>query len=307
MSLAYFAPYIDGTGLHMPTYEDRLADLVTAYRSIFGIDAELSESVPDYQLLSVFAKALDDVSALVLQAYNSRNPAYAAGAALDLLLPQYGITRAAGETDAEIRARIRTSLAGRSGGSADALLAAVKAVDYVWDAVLYVNDTDSTDGIGIPAHSLTAVVRGGAAEGIAQAIYDKKAPGIGTWGNTEANAVDAQGNTHPIRFTRNADKMVFADLYIRVLSGGDPTVIGNAVKPAVTDMINGLGLAVPLNVPQLFGVAYAAEPSLSGTFIINDIQMNAPGASGVIRDMIPCAWNERIATVLNGGVRIHFS
>ena len=37
----------------MPTYEDRLSDLVAAYRSIFGIDAELSESVPDYQLLSV--------------------------------------------------------------------------------------------------------------------------------------------------------------------------------------------------------------------------------------------------------------
>ena len=82
--MAYFAPYIDGTGLHMPTYEDRLSDLVTAYRSIFGIDSELSESVPDYQLLSVFAKALDDTSALVLQAYNSRNPLYASGQALDL-------------------------------------------------------------------------------------------------------------------------------------------------------------------------------------------------------------------------------
>ena len=94
--MAYFAPYIDGTGLHMPTYEDRLSDLVTAYRSIFGIDSELSESVPDYQLLSVFAKALDDTSALVLQAYNSRNPLYASGQALDLLLPLYGLAREAG-------------------------------------------------------------------------------------------------------------------------------------------------------------------------------------------------------------------
>ena len=57
--MAYFAPYIDEMGLHMPTYEDRLSDLVSAYRSIFGIDAEMSEAVPDYQLLSVFAKALD--------------------------------------------------------------------------------------------------------------------------------------------------------------------------------------------------------------------------------------------------------
>ncbi len=91
--MAYFAPYIDASGIHLPTYADRLSDLCAAYRSIFGQEAELSPAVPDYQLLSVFAKALDDTSALVLAAYNSRNPAYASGQALDLLLPQCGITR----------------------------------------------------------------------------------------------------------------------------------------------------------------------------------------------------------------------
>ena len=95
--MAYFAPYIDGTGIHMPTYEERLEALTEAYRGIFGAGAELSAAAPDYQLLSVFARALDDVSALVLKAYNSRNPAYASGQALDLLLPQYGLTREAGE------------------------------------------------------------------------------------------------------------------------------------------------------------------------------------------------------------------
>ena len=73
--VSYFPPYIDATGIHMPTYEDRLSDLCAAYRSIFGPEAELSPAVPDYQLLSVFARALDDASALVLAAYNSRNPA----------------------------------------------------------------------------------------------------------------------------------------------------------------------------------------------------------------------------------------
>ena len=91
--MSYFAPYLDDTGFHLPTYEDRLEDLCDNYRQIFGQDAELLESIPDYQLLSVFAKALDDASALLLQVYNSRNPAYAQGQQLDLLLPQYGITR----------------------------------------------------------------------------------------------------------------------------------------------------------------------------------------------------------------------
>jgi len=148
--MSYFAPYIDSAGIHIPTYEDRLTELESAYRSIFGIEAGLDPAVPDYQLLSVFARALDDTSALVLQAYNSRNPMYASGRALDLLLPQYGLARQAGETDAEARARIRSSLS-QGTGSYDALVAAllrVPAADMKYR--LYVNEENTTDGNGIP-------------------------------------------------------------------------------------------------------------------------------------------------------------
>ena len=304
--MAYFAPYIDGSGIHMPTYEDRLSELSEAYRSIFGIDAELSASVPDYQLLSVFAKALDDVSALVLQAYNSRNPAYASGQALDFLLPQYGITREVGEIDASVRARIRNSLAGRSAGSLDALLAAVKSARNVRDALVYVNDTESTDSIGIPAHSIAVVTRAGAANAVAQAIYDKKAPGIGTWGSHSGTAVDAEGREHTIAFTRYSDKMIYIHLYIRVLEGGDQSVIREKVIAAVTEHLEGLGLATPLNVPQLYGAAYAADPEIAKTYIITDIQVSIPGASGVVRDIVPCAWNEKLNVMPGMGITIHF-
>ena len=304
--MSYFAPYIDGFGLHLPSYEDRLEELTGAYRSIFGMESELSASMPDYQLLSVFAKALDDVSALVLQAYNSRNPAYAAGQALDLLLPQYGITREAGEADASVRARIRRSLAGRSTGSADALLAAVKAARGVKDALVYINETDSTDSIGIPAHSIAVVIRGGAANAVAQAIYDKKAPGIGVWGSSSGTAVDADGREHTIPFTRYADKLIFLHLYIRLMEGGDQDTIREKVVPAVTAYMDSLGLAAPLNVPQLYGTAYAADPAIAKTFVVTDIQVLLPGGSGAIRDVVSCAWNERIAPVTGTGVTVHF-
>ena len=305
--MSYFAPYIDGTGIHMPTYEDRLEDLTEAYRNIFGIETELGPAVPDYQLLSVFAKALDDASALVLQAYNSRNPAYASGNALDLLLPAYGLTRAAGETDASVRARIRHFLAGRSTGTADALLAAVKGAKGVRDARLYVNDTDSTDSISIPAHSIAVVTDGGNGEAVAQAIFDKKPPGIGTWGSTTVTVPDAQGNGHPVSFTRNTDKMIVVYLFIRVLEGGDRDEIRNALKKPLADYINGLGLAAPLNVPQLYGAAYNAKPEIAKTFIITDIQAAVSGESSAARDLVPCAWNEKITTMQNGGVIFYFS
>ena len=305
--MAYFPPYTDGTGIHLPTYEDRLEDLCAAYRNIFGPESELSEAVPDYQLLSVFARALDDVSALCLQAYNSRNPMYASGQALDLLLPQYGISRAAGEADASVRARIRNSLAGRGGSSLDALKAAVLSARSVKDAKVYVNETDAADSIGIPGHSVAVVTRGGNAQAIAQAIWDKKAPGVGTYGLTSAEAVDAEGNRHSVAFTRYSDKIVYIYMFIRVLSGGDRDAISAAVIPAVTGHIDRLGLAVPLNIPQLYGVAYAADPSIADTFIVTDIQVAVPGASSIVRDTVPCGWNEKITAIEEGGVEIRFS
>ena len=305
--MSYFAPYIDETGIHMPTYEDRLEDLTEAYRTIFGIDTELDPAVPDYQLLSVFAKALDDAAALVLQAYNSRNPAYAAGNALDLLLPAYGLTREAGETDASVRARIRHSLAGRSTGTADALLAAVKGAEGVRDARLYVNDTDSIDSIGIPAHSIAVVTEGGSGEAVAQAIFDKKPPGIGTWGSTTVTVPDAQGDSHPVSFTRNTDKMIVLYVFVRLLEGGNREEIRSALKGPLADSINSLGLAVPLNVPQLYGTAYNAKPEIAGTFIITDIQAAVTGETSAVRDIVPCGWNEKITVLRNGGIIFYFS
>ena len=293
--MSYFTPYIDGSGIHMPTYEDRLEDLVTAYRNIFGTGAELSAAVPDYQLLSVFARALDDTSALVVQDFNSRNPMYASGSALDLLLPQYGISRHAGETDAEVRSRIRNALAGRGTNSYDTLLAAIRNADAVEDAKLYVNETDVPDADGIPAHSIAAVVMSGYTSAIARAIFDHKPPGIGTYGSTSKTVTDGDGNEHTICFTRYSDLMIQLYPFITVLAGGDREAIENAVRPAIIEFVSALRIGEALNVPQLYGIAYSADPAIANTFVITDIQAAVPGQSSVLRGVVPCAWDEKIS------------
>ena len=305
--MSYFTPYIDGSGVHMPTYGDRLEDLVTAYRNIFGIEAELSAAVPDYQLLSVFAKALDDTSALVVQDFNSRNPMYASGTALDLLLPQYGVVREAGETDAAVRTRIRNALAGRGGSLYDALLAAVKAARAVKDAKLYVNDTDATDSKGIPAHSIAVVTLSGYTSGITKAIFSKKPPGVGTYGTSSGTVTDGDGVSHTVYFTRSAEPVIQVHPFISVIAGGDQTAIEEAVAPAIVDYVAQLRIGEPLNVPQLYGAAYAANPAIADTFVITDIQVTAPGQPSVIRGLLPCAWNEKLTCVRNGGVDIHWN
>ena len=305
--MPYFAPYIDGTGLHMPTYEDRLSDLVSAYRSIFGIDAEMSESVPDYQLLSVFAKALDDTSALVLQAYNSRNPLYASGQALELILPLYGLSREAGEDDAAARKRISLALASKGAGSIDAVEAAVKACQWVRDAKVYVNESDTTDANGIPAHSLATVIYAGNGPAVAKAIFDTKAPGIGTYGNTHEDITDEGGHTQSIYFTRTATRRVFLYMVIRRLTGCDESAVTAAVTAAVNEYINnGLGVADPLIIPRLYAVAYNADPELAKTFAVADIYGNAQGESEYTRDEITCPWNGKVSILASGGLTITF-
>ena len=304
--MSYFAPYIDAAGIHMPTYEERLEELCAQYRSIFGPDAAMDPSVPDYQLLSVFAKSLDDASALVLEAYNSRNPAYASGQALDLLLPQYGLTRLSGETDAEARSRIRNALAGRNGCSPDQLLSAVRNARSVREAKLYVNETDSTDAQDIPPHSIAVVTRGGNAQAIAQAIWDHKAPGIRTWGSHNAAAVDAEGDSHTVYFSRYVDKIVYIVLFVQLLTGGSQSAVEEAARPAVLNYVDQMGIAEPLNVPQLYGVAYASNPAIADTYVIRDIQVSLPGVPGQIRDVVACGWKEKITALEDVGVRVEY-
>ena len=291
--MSYFAPYMDGSGIHMPTYADRLAQLSEDYRSIFGLEAALDPAVPDYQLLSVFARALDDTSALVVQAFNSRNPLYASGQALDLLLPQYGLTRQAGESDASARARIASALSGRGAGSYDALLGALLNVPGVsMKYRLYVNEGDSADGNGIPGHSVALVTLAGNEARIARALFDAKTPGIGTYGSVHSQVEDAYGVSHTVSFSRPSYKLTYVYPYIKKLPGADETAIREAVVPAVMAYIDSLEIGGTLNIPKLYGVIYAARPEIANTFVVTDIQASFAGDQTATRDLLACGWKE---------------
>lgn len=287
--MAYFAPYIDSTGLHMPTYEDRLAALCDSYRSIFGLDAELSESVPDYQLLSVFARALDDASAFTLAAYNSRDPFTAQGAALDLLLPMYGLVRLSGETDAEARDRILSALAGNGRSMIDNIEAEIWKVASVKKVLIHENDTNSTDAQGVPAHSLCCLVQAGRQDDIAAAIFRKKAPGIGTYGTTTRTVVDENGASHSVSFSRPAQSYVTFTITLTRYSGYDSETT-ELMRQAVVNYMKTLDIGESLIVPTLYGICYTAAGEAATTFAITDILATCDIAA-TTRLKIEANWN----------------
>ena len=95
--MAYYRPSIDAEGVHIPTYDDILSHLIEEYKSVFGDDIYLGVDSKDYQMLSIFAKSLDDFCALSVDAYNSRSPIYATGDSLDVLCTVVGLTRKSAE------------------------------------------------------------------------------------------------------------------------------------------------------------------------------------------------------------------
>ena len=93
--MTYFKPYVDSTGLHIPTYQDILDDMIDSMKQIYGDDIYLDNSSPDYQLLSIFALKQSDTLQAMAYAYNARSPETAIGASLDSVVKLNGIKRKA--------------------------------------------------------------------------------------------------------------------------------------------------------------------------------------------------------------------
>lgn len=91
--MAYRAPYVDTTGLHIPSYEDIRDDLIEGFKSIFGEDVYLEPDSQDYEMISLFALKQYDTMQLLEIVYNNRTPKTAVGTALDSLVKLNGINR----------------------------------------------------------------------------------------------------------------------------------------------------------------------------------------------------------------------
>ena len=91
--MAYFAPYIDEAGLHIPTYQDIKDDLVAEAKNIFGDDIYLENDSMDYEYISAVALKMYDTLNSIVYAYNSRSPVTAIGSGLDTVVKINGLKR----------------------------------------------------------------------------------------------------------------------------------------------------------------------------------------------------------------------
>lgn len=392
--MAYFEPSIDAEGIHIPTYDDIMEQLMTSYRTIFGADAVLRPETKDYQLLSIFAKCLDDYAALAVDCYNARNPNYASGDSLDMLLPLVSMTRRSAtyskvtltlsgtagteipagssavdengylwntdedceigvggtvnvsatceeegaikapagtintvystmlgwdevtnandamvgtnaETDDEVRVRRKASVGTSDNGTYDALVRGLLSLTYGNDVIRFakvlVNDTNSTDSDGLPAHSICCVVDGlvGHEDLIAERIWKCKAPGISTYGGPEGATrksityIDAYGNSNVINFARPVTKAVTVVVNLKKNAAMyDSDRVSGIIKSALMESVNNLGIGNSWSVTTAYRDIYNAFAGEVCPFTITSVTGIASGMQSASAEEVPAEFNE---------------
>lgn len=136
------------------------------------------------------------------------------------------------ESDSALRIRREVELRAQGNAAVEPIRAKVLDVTGVVDCYVFVNDTDLTDGDGVPPHSFEVVVNGGADADIRAAIFATKAAGIRSHGTTSGTVVDSQGISHTIKFSRPT----VLTMYVKITKLADGTYAGDAaLKQALVD------------------------------------------------------------------------
>lgn len=205
--------------------------------------------------------------------------------------PSDAVEGAPVESDATLRKRQAVSVAIPSRTVLEGTVGAVASVVGVTRYRPYENDTSTTDGNGIPSHSISLVVEGGDATEIATAIAAKKAPGTGTFGTTTIVVNDIYGIPHPISFFRPTDQAITATVTLKALAGYT-TAIGQSVQQAVSDYVNAVDIGGGESGTVEWADAITSANSVPGntTFKITALSLSGPGGAGA--PDVPLAFNQ---------------
>lgn len=154
--------------------------------------------------------------------------------------PTAGTPGTNGEDDPDLRIRREEELSASGASTAAAIQADVLAKMIVpttssdtLNCTVLFNDTDTTDGNGLPPHSIEVVAyqpgnTGADDAALANLILAQKAAGIGTHGTSSATATDSEGNTETISFTRPTTTTIYVSCNVK----------GNVSAQAVVDALN---------------------------------------------------------------------
>lgn len=193
------------------------------------------------------------------------------------------------ETDAELRARQAVSTSIPALTVIQATTSALENLPGVTQVKPYENVSETTDGNGLPAHSVCFVVQGGDLIQITNTIGLYKTPGTTTYatGTNSRNETytDPAGLPVPINFYNPAIPAVIGvTITIHPLTTGWNTSFEIPIAKALADLIASYGIGGTILYTQLFAAAYnppefASVTPIPGSYSVVSITINKNGGS----------------------------
>lgn len=125
-------------------------------------------------------------------------------------------------SDLELRLQREDELGGLGSTPIDALRAKLLQLSDVLSVTIFENVLDVTDADGMPPHSVEALVRGPTVpttefdDTIRSTLLANVAAGIQTYGTVSGTAIDSQGTSHTIKFSRPTEVPIY--IYISVVT-----------------------------------------------------------------------------------------
>lgn len=155
------------------------------------------------------------------------------------------------ETDEELRERFRNTRFDRSTNIIESLYSALYSLQGMSTVVIYENDTDVVDSMGLPPHSFMVLIDGANPSDIGLAIWQNRPAGITSVGNTDVYIVDRYGFSRKISFSRPNEVPVYIELK---LTTGDafPADGEDRIKDALVDYINRLNISNSVVYSRLY-------------------------------------------------------
>lgn len=182
------------------------------------------------------------------------------------------------ETDSELRIRQSNSTADPSLTVFDGTVGGVSNLTGVTQVAGYENDSDSTDGNGLPPHSICVVVTGGDDVAICNEIMLHKTPGTNTFGDTSEIVYDAHGMPLSISFQRSVPATIHVAITGTKNQGWSDDYLAE-IKAAVAAFISGGGIGQSVIFSKIFTPAYLTGTPASTTFVISTLTIAKNGGS----------------------------
>ena len=190
------------------------------------------------------------------------------------------------ETDEELRERFRNSKFFQSQNIIEGIVDALRNVDGVVDVVVYENDTNAVDILGVPGHSFLPIVLGGLPSDVAQAIWDNKPTGIPSVGDTTVQITDSQDILHSISYKQPTEKPVYITMEISDL-GSMP---GDAPAQIKQNLVNFSESNLFISTDVIYSRLYTPINAIAG-FTVNSLKIGlAPSPTGMVN--IPIDFDE---------------